>query len=75
MLPLPLQAMFKDYESPAKRRHSLTGAAVPTARVSSVAARRAATISVSDAEPVRLGDLPDAALTHILASIEGSQQR
>lgn len=73
--------MVKDYESPAKRRHSLTGAAVPTARVStgwlhsSVVARRAATVSVPDADPVRLGDLPDAALIHILASIDGSQQR
>ena len=67
--------MVKDYESPAKRRHSLTGAAVPTARVASVAARRAATISILDQEPVGLGDLPDAALIHVLSLVDNSQQR
>lgn len=72
-----LQTMVKDWESPVKRRHSLTGAAVPTARVGSFLARRATTVtcSVPDKEPLRLTDLPDAALLHILACIDGSQQR
>lgn len=71
--------MVHDYESPTKRRLSITGAAVPTARPRLAAGRRGVATACMPVMPVAelvgLSDLGDALLVHILSLIEDSQQR